>query len=128
MQIVEIDLLHSESLQRSIAGPARVLWGSIDAPILHRGVHNDTELRGQDHIVSPAEQRLSYLDLGVTIDVRRVEKIHAQVERTMDKFDCFDIVLHTAGVHIGDTDAHATKSNRRYLRTAMTDSSLFHWQ
>jgi hypothetical protein len=44
----------------------------------------------------------------------------------MNQLNRLAIVLHTAGIHIGDTDAHATQSNRRYLRSIMTEPSLFH--
>src|SRR6266700_7909327 len=127
MQIVEIDPLHSKTLQRFVAGTACVLRGSIDAAVLNVRVRNDAKLRGKDDTVPPAEQRLAYFDFGIAIYIRRIEKIDAPVECAMNQFDRLDIVLHAAGVHIGDTDAHATQSNRGYLRSMPAEPSLFHY-
>src|SRR5947209_2902942 len=68
MQIIEIDLIHAEPLQRLFTGSARIIGRPIDSAILHRGIDCYSELGGQNHTVPPAFQSLANLDLRISID------------------------------------------------------------
>ena len=70
--------------------------------------------------------RLPHLFFGVAVDIRGIEEEHPELQRAMDELDGFVVAVNAAGVHIGDSQAHATESERRYFRPVAAESSGFH--
>jgi hypothetical protein len=112
VQVVQVDHIDSKALQRKIATAACIFWGTIHTAIWSRcRTRHDSKLGSENNAITPTLESLAYLYFGIAVNVGCIEKIDAQVERTMYKLDGFSFGPRTASVHIIDADAHTTKSN-----------------
>jgi hypothetical protein len=126
MQIVQIDHIDAQALQRQITTATRVFGTAIDGPVLvGRPCHN-AKFCSQGHSLAAASEGFADLVLGIAIDVGRVEEIDTQVQGAMDELDGIGLGLHTAGVNVSDADTHATKSNGGNFEAGSAESAFFH--
>jgi len=87
MLIVQIDVSHAQALEALIAGSPNILRPPVDHACGGiAGITNDAKLGSQNHMVTPALDRLAHKDfvLEWAIHVGGVEKVDAQIERTMN--------------------------------------------
>src|SRR5690349_10326883 len=81
MQIIQIDDVDAQALQREIATAACVARAAVDAPVCSgSGSWHDSEFSCENDVFAAASEGLSNLYLRVAIDVRRVEKVHTEVK------------------------------------------------
>src|SRR5208282_1617735 len=84
MLVVKIDCIDAEAFQAALDRLANVLGLSVDAPEA-LGSAYDSELGGDHRLAAPPANRApdQFLVLVGTIHVRRVQMIHAEIERAM---------------------------------------------
>jgi hypothetical protein len=77
-------------------------------------------------MIAPALKGFADLDLGIAIDVRRIEEIDAQIEGAMNKRDGIRLALCTTGVHISKANAHCSKSNGGNFEVTSAELAFLH--
>src|SRR5579883_31915 len=125
VQVVEIDGIDPQPLERVVAGPAHVLRPSVETPSpLTVGAAHEAEFRGHPHFVAPAADCLAdQLFVGVrSVGVRRVEQIDPEFQSSVDGCQGLRLV----GGPVGIAHTHAAESNRRDGQTLLAESSLLH--
>src|SRR4029450_9062677 len=121
--IVEVDDVHAEPFEAQIAGLGDVLGPAVDdrAPL---GRPRLSELGGEHHLVpasanGPAQQLLVVAE---AVHVRRVEEVHAPVQRVLNDPDRLRVVALAVRAGHG----HAAQADRRHRERAVTESTVFH--
>src|SRR5688500_17164351 len=126
MQIPQIDSLHAEALQASVARCARVFGPSVDAPLLRLLASGDEAKLGREHrLRAPALQGAPNQPLVLvrTVDVGGVEEVCADVERAVDRRDRLLLVaLRTLAVALAH--AHAAEADRKELRAVAAEFAV----
>src|ERR1019366_6544372 len=115
----QVDVIHC-ALDRL----ADVFGLSVDAPGAIRSAH-DSELGSDHHLAVPPANRAAdqFLNLVGTIHVRRVQVIHAEIERAMNRRDRFLVVARTVEFR----HPHASESDRRNTKLTSTKLPIVHW-
>src|SRR5215211_6740339 len=110
---VEFNLIHSEPLQRVIAGLPHIIWLAVhteEASVLASLV---AELGGEGYLLAPVSNGLANeLLVGEgAVRVGRVEEGHTQIYRAVD--GGYGLVLVARAVELAHS--HASKAKLRYL-------------
>src|SRR6266536_4483335 len=123
MLIVEIDDFNAEATQARFAALADVRGLAVDAQELAISAANVAELGREDHLVAASLNgaRDELLVAADAVDVRRIEKVDAELERPVDRRNRLGLVA--AAVEIGH--AHAAEAHRRHFKPG-AQCSVFH--
>ena len=119
VQVVEVDVVGAEALQRALDGAPDVLARPVGDPlrrVLGRRGEADAELRGQHDLVAPAGERLAeqLLVRVRPVQLGRVEERAAELQRAVDRGDRLALVRGAVeGGH-----AHAAEADGRDLQVA----------
>jgi hypothetical protein len=121
--IIEIDDVETEPAQARLAALPHVVRPAVHAEEAAVGAAHVAELRRNDDVGAAAGERAPYeLLVGAdAIDVGRIEKVDAEVERATDRRDRLGLVA--AAVEIGHS--HAAETERRHLEPR-TELPLVH--
>ena len=119
MLIVEIDVIHAESLERRITGPAHVLGAAVYAVVGTVVPVFMAELGSEDDLVPPAHDRpADELLVGErTVHVGGVEEVDAEIEGAVNGRDRLRVIAarvevghpHAAEAERGDAEALGAK-------------------
>jgi hypothetical protein len=107
--VVEVDVVDSEPLQRSVAGAAHVLRSTVDgAEAVVVGPADDAELRRQDDAVAAAGDRPpdELLVVAQPVHIGGIEERHAEPERPVDRRQRLGLV----GGSVDLAHPHATET------------------
>src|SRR5690348_193341 len=85
MLIIKIDVIDAEPLKRSITSASNILRRAIKKTIRPRLVSHKSKLRGKDHALAPALQRLAHLDFRYSVNIRGIEERDPQIHSAMDQ-------------------------------------------
>jgi hypothetical protein len=111
MLIVEIDVIEAEPLQRCVARRADVRGRAVDAGETAVRTAHVAELRRQHDVLAPVANRASdeLLVRERPVHVSRVEKIHAEIERAMNRGDRLRVVVRAVELR----HSHAAEADGR---------------
>ena len=111
--VVEVDVIDAEALERGIARLADVVGTAVDAYPRSVVTPLVAELRREDDLVATTANSASekLLIRERAVHVGGVEKVHAEVERAMDRRNRLRVVV--AAVEL--RHAHAAEADRGYL-------------
>ena len=122
--VVEIDVVDAQAAERSVARLMHVLGIAAHAqPLAVRPPHV-AELGGEHHLVAATSDGATHelLVRERAVHVGRVEEVHAQLERSLDRRDRLRLVA--LAVELGH--AHAAESERGHRQSLIPKLALMH--
>src|SRR4029453_180462 len=87
---------------------------------------DEAELSGKNNVLAAVLDRRAHLQLGVSVDVCRVEEVDSQLERAPDDADRSLEGLGAARVDVRDAQAHRSESEGGNGRAVTSQSALLH--
>ena len=118
VKVVEVDRVDAEAFQARLGRPANILGAPVDGTSTGGGVVDEPELGRQEHSVPTSPDRLpdERLVRVRTVDVGRIEEVHAELERAIDRRERLRLVPRSVAL----AHPHATEPERRDRRAVTT--------
>ncbi len=115
VELVEIDAVGLQSAQTFLARPADEIRRPVVGPLALAGLHAGViieivaEFRGDHDVVTASLECLGQHDLAlaVTVDVCRVEEVHAEIAGLAQQPDTGVVILIRDAPHLGADRPHA---------------------
>jgi hypothetical protein len=109
-----------------VSAATRIFRTPIDRPVPIGRTGYNPEFGCQYDSLTSTPESLADFDLRSAIDIRCVEEVDAQIQRAMDKRNGIALTLRTAGVHFGDPDPRASKSEGGRFDTTLAVFAILH--
>src|SRR6266545_40286 len=124
VEIVEVDVVDAEPLERCLARPPDMCRAAVYASVAWFIGANEAEFRGQYDILAAARDRpADELLVGEgTIHIGGIEEVHSELQRAMDRLDRLDLV----GLSVDFRHAHAAQADLGDFRTLPPQPACLH--